>query len=236
MEAFPQYIKMKHFNSIFIVFCAVICLTGSCSQRGSSSWTASERETISKADSIMRVLTVDDPDDSLFLRQPCTDLSNADLVSDEYSRLCSLMLSTVTDPSQDGVGIAGPQVGISRRIVAVLRYDRLEAMRAAYSEVTADAISKGATAISEATLEAAAWGVYPNIRITATYGERKPGSEGCLSVPKRRGTVDRYQSIDITYTDPKTLRDTTEHIEGFTAVIFQHETDHLDGILYTDYL
>ena len=45
----------------------------------------------------------------------------------------------------------------------------------------------------------------------------------------------RYQDIDINYTSLKTLRDTTESIKGFTAVIFQHECDHLNGILYTDY-
>ena len=51
-----------------------------------------------------------------------------------------------------------------------------------------------------------------------------------------RGEVLRYNDIDISYISPKTLRDTSETISGFTAVIFQHECDHLDGILYTDYL
>ena len=51
----------------------------------------------------------------------------------------------------------------------------------------------------------------------------------------KRGNVERYQDIDINYTSLKTLRDTTESIKGFTAVIFQHECDHLNGILYTDY-
>ena len=46
----------------------------------------------------------------------------------------------------------------------------------------------------------------------------------------------RYRDIDIRYTSPKTLADTLERIQGFTAVIFQHECDHLDGILYTDKL
>ena len=46
----------------------------------------------------------------------------------------------------------------------------------------------------------------------------------------------RYRDIDIRYTSPKTLTDTLERIQGFTAVIFQHECDHLDGILYTDKL
>lgn len=48
--------------------------------------------------------------------------------------------------------------------------------------------------------------------------------------------VPRYRDIDITYKIVRdgAVRDTTERVEGFTAVIFQHETDHLDGVLYTD--
>ncbi|MBR0174629.1 MAG: peptide deformylase, partial [Bacteroidales bacterium] len=73
------------------------------------------------------------------------------------------------------------------------------------------------------------------------------GPEGCLSVPGRRGNVLRYRDIDIQYTLPAgspasggpsptrpAPRDTTERIQGFTAVIFQHECDHLDGVLYID--
>ena len=51
-----------------------------------------------------------------------------------------------------------------------------------------------------------------------------------------KGTVPRYQDISISYTSTRTFKDTTENVKGFTAVIFQHETDHLDGIIYTDYL
>ena len=112
------------------------------------------------------------------------------------------------DSEADGVGIAGPQVGISRRVVAVQRFDK----------------------------EGEPFEVYPNIRITARRGEPEPGPEGCLSVPGRRGTVSRYREIDISYTAMPEGRDTVETITGFTAVIFQHECDHLDGILYTDWL
>ena len=61
----------------------------------------------------------------------------------------------------------------------------------------------------------------------------EPGPEGCLSIPGKRGTVLRLRDIDISYSRPD-LPDTTERIQGFTAVIFQHECDHLDGVLYTD--
>ena len=170
-------------------------------------WTESERKLIDTPDSVMRVLTIADEDDSLLLRQPSTDISAAELADPLYAELARKMVATVTSPEQDGVGIAGPQVGILRRIVAVQRFDK----------------------------PGEPFEVYPNIRITEMRGETEYGREGCLSVPGRRGDVLRYRDIDITYTAPSG-RDTTERVEGFTAVIFQHETDHLDGILYIDKL
>lgn len=188
-------------------FCLVIAaslLAFSCADRPSVSWTEDEAILILDADSLMRVLTIDDEADSLFLRQQCSGLTTADLKTDVYARLSQLMLRTVV--AEDGVGIAGPQVGIGRRVVAVQRFDK----------------------------PGEPFEVYPNIRITAFRGETEPGSEGCLSVPDKRGTVLRYQDVDIAYTSLSTLRDTSETVQGFTAVIFQHETDHLDGVIYTD--
>ena len=156
----------------------------------------------------MRVLTVDDVADSLVLRTPSVDFTAAQLRSPLLDVLCDKMVATVTSPEQDGVGIAGPQVGILRRIVAVQRFDK----------------------------EGEPFEVYPNVRITVRRGELCPGREGCLSVPGRRGVVARSRDIDIAYTSRCTLRDTSETVTGFTAVIFQHECDHLDGILYTDRL
>lgn len=171
-------------------------------------WTSEELHTINGQPEVMRVLTVDSPSDSLLLRQDCINIPSELLAREDYKTLARKMVATVTSPEQDGVGIAGPQVGLSRRIVAVKRYD----------------------------LEGEPFLVFPNIRITEYRGETEPGPEGCLSVPGKRGTVLRYRDIDIRYTSPKTLKDTTERITGFTAVIFQHECDHLDGIIYTDKL
>ena len=58
-------------------------------------------------------------------------------------------------------------------------------------------------------------------------------NEGCLSVPNLRGEVPRHVNIRLRYTD----REGTEHEEvrrGLTAGTFQHELDHLDGILFVD--
>ena len=58
-------------------------------------------------------------------------------------------------------------------------------------------------------------------------------NEGCLSVPDLRGTLERFVTVRVRYLD----RDGTEHDEvrrGLTAGTFQHEVDHLDGVLFLD--
>ena len=86
-------------------------------------WSSNEKSLI-KGQGVMRVLTIDDKEDSLFLRTHCKDLTVKEINSAEYAVLADRMLATVTSPEQDGVGIAGPQVGIGRRIVAVQRFDK----------------------------------------------------------------------------------------------------------------
>ena len=191
-----------------IALIALILAAVSCSEGSNKSWTFAEKALIVDPDPVMRVLTIENRKDSLILRTPSTDIAPEALATPEYKSLEQKLIATVTSPEQDGVGIAGPQVGLLRRIVAVQRFDK----------------------------EGEPFEVYPNIRVTKTRGEMVPGGEGCLSVPGRRGDVLRYQDIDISYTSPFTLKDTTETIKGFTAVIFQHETDHLDGVLYIDKL
>jgi len=155
----------------------------------------------------MRVLAVDNPADSTLLRDTCRSFTRSMLRSDIYDNLASKLIATVTS-FEDAVGIAGPQVGISRRVVAVQRFDKA----------------------------GEPFEVYPNIRIEAMRGDKFEGPEGCLSVPDCRGNVMRSRDIDIRYTSPFTLSDTLETVTGFTAVIFQHECDHLDGLLFTDRL
>ena len=172
-------------------------------------FTSKELSLIHSTDSIMRVLTIDNPADSFILRDVSTDLSAEALLSEDFAKLSDLMTATVTHPSQDGVGIAGPQVGLNRRVVAVQRFDK----------------------------EGEPFEVYPNISIVWASDSSSYGPEGCLSVPGRRGEVLRSQEIVIEYDkiteSVETVRDT---ISGFTAVIFQHEIDHLNGVLYIDRL
>ena len=198
--------------SVLCGFMMALFAFASCNS-GEGTFTEKELSLINGADSIMRVLTIDRPDDLAVLRAQSEDLSSETLSSEAFVRLCSQMTATVTHPSQDGVGIAGPQVGLNRRVVTVQRFDK----------------------------EGEPFEVYGNIRIVAHHGEKASGGEGCLSVPDRRGDVMRWQDIEIEYdavfSEGKvTVQPVRERIQGFTAVIFQHETDHLDGVLYIDRL
>lgn len=190
----------------------------------SEGFSEKELALIESTDSIMRVLTVEDSLDNAVLRAPSKDFSIEALRSETFAELERLMVATVTHPSQDGVGIAGPQVGLNRRVVAVQRFDKGIA---------------GADGEMEYPFE-----VYPNIRIIWASDSLSAGPEGCLSVPGRRGDVLRSQEIVVEYADMTSIRDTScedipmirDTVRGFTSVIFQHEIDHLEGVLYIDRL
>ena len=169
-----------------------------------SGWTERERMIISRSDSVMFVTTL--PEDSVQLRTPSIDVEAGQLQSEELKSLMAKMLRTVTDPSQDGVGIAAPQVGINRRIIWVQRLDK----------------------------EDEPFECYVNIRVDSLYGETTHGREGCLSVPGYSGFVPRKTDVIISYADLESGETKKEHVNGYTAIIFQHECDHLDGILYID--
>ncbi len=57
--------------------------------------------------------------------------------------------------------------------------------------------------------------------------------EGCLSVPNLRGIVKRYTDIQVDYYD-ENKKFHSKKIFGFPAIVYQHEIDHLDGLLFTD--
>lgn len=202
-------------KTVSIFFSAIISIfLSSCRPDVSNGFTDQELALIhNTSNGIMRVLTIEDSLDTQILRATSTDLSQEALLSGDYAKLCSLMVATVTHPSQDGVGIAGPQVGLNRKIIAVQRFDK----------------------------EGEPFEVYPNVDIIWASDSLAAGPEGCLSVPDRRGEVLRSQEIIIEYSALPTgkneeifvKRDT---VSGFTAVIFQHEIDHLKGTLYIDRL
>lgn len=172
-------------------------------------FSAAEREIIgSSGDGIMPLWTVDVPEEEAFLRLKAEPLKASMVATPEFQTLKERMLATVCDPENEGVGIAAPQVGVSRRFVAVQRLDK----------------------------EGEPFEFYINPEIIARSEERELGGEGCLSVPDRRGDVWRSTAIRLRYNSESDFSVVEEDVEGFTAVIFQHELDHLDGVLYIDYL
>lgn len=192
---------MKTIGKVCLGAAAGLALAG-CSQ----GFSAAERETIrSGGEGIMRVLTVDDRSDSLTLRRKSAPMVEGMERADDYETLRRRMLATVQDPENTGVGIAAPQVGILRRMIAVQRFDK----------------------------PGEPFEIYLNPKIVEYSAETAPGREGCLSIPDRSGEVKRAQRITLRYRDEQ-FAERMERISGFTAVIFQHEIDHLDGILYTD--
>ena len=206
------------FNNLRTTLPLLLLCIISCNRVGDG-FTPEELALINGADSIMRVLTIDNPADSAVLRTPSRNIPSEALTSADFKRLAELMLATVKHPSQNGVGIAGPQVGINRRVVAVQRYDK-EPVEC--------------NGVVDYPFE-----VYPNIRIVWASDSLIPGPEGCLSVPNQRGVVMRSPEIVIEYASMTSADETTmikDTVKGFTAVIFQHEIDHLDGTLYIDRL
>jgi peptide deformylase len=112
-----------------------------------------------------------------------------------------------------GVGLAAPQIGVSERIVVVEYFERDE------DEEKEDAPKK-------------VWAVL-NPEIIFSSEEKVMGVEGCLSIPGLVGEVERHSSIQIKgvnrHGKPMKIK-----AEGWLARIFQHEIDHLNGVLFPD--
>ena len=85
------------------------------------------------------------------------------------------------------------------------------------------------------------WGekVYP--KIIKDKNKTEDFLEGCLSFPNYYGTVRRYLKIEVEWMELRTppmprLRRASKILEGFEAIVWQHEADHLDGILFIDHI
>lgn len=158
-----------------------------------------------------RILQVTDPIDSLVLRMQSADVDLDSIMNDESLQLLIRRL-VVTMRAAGGVGIAAPQVGVLKNIFLFIRLD-----------------SPG---------EPVQVVIDPQIlnfpKDTVCF-ER----DGCLSIPNMQANTLRFPWIDVEYWDEKGEFH-SEHLEGysradsFSAIIFQHEYDHLLGVLFTD--
>ena len=136
-------------------------------------------------------------------------VADTEFSSNWLQELSNAMQATMLD--RNGVGIAAPQVYISKRVIIVAsranpRYPDAPEMDAIVM-VNPEIIQKSAHVIL--------------------------GEEGCLSVPNERGQVERAEQITVQYftLDGEKI---TQDFTGFPARIIQHEVDHLDGILFIE--
>ena len=203
---------------LYLLLLGVLIILSSCSTTSRSAGTTTQltnrfdgiqNELIMSADTLtpMRVWKITNTTDSILLRK------NSEQVIPNpndpvLDHFIKRLLVTVRDSMSLGVGIAAPQVGILKNIIWVQRFDK----------------------------EGFPFEVYLNPVIKKYTEKKQDCPEGCLSIPDRRGTTtNRAYAILLEY-DKMDGSHQVEMIEDFTAVIFQHEIDHLHGILFLDHL
>jgi peptide deformylase len=132
-------------------------------------------------------------------------------LSPETQELIDDMIETMQ--GAPGVGLAAPQVAVGQRVIVVEYAEEAEDPEAPPPDPKLFALV--------------------NPEIIRHSAETVLGNEACLSVPGYFGEVERYRAVTIKGLDRKG-RPVRIKSAGWLARIFQHEIDHLDGILYTD--
>jgi len=133
----------------------------------------------------------------------------------KFDKDLQILLNDMVETMRDapGVGLAAPQIGLSERIIVVEYYEHEE------DEAKEDAPRK-------------VWAVL-NPEILKASEETLLGVEGCLSIPGLVGEVERHASVQVKglnrHGKPMKIK-----AQGWLARIFQHEIDHLNGILFTE--
>jgi len=153
------------------------------------------------------------------LRQTAMEVPLADIASPNIRRVITDMKKALA-PHKDGVAIAAPQIGVPLRIFVVsgkiFDMDTLEEgeKRPGHKKRHKDL-------------------VFINPEIVKESKQKVLMTEGCLSVRWMYGDVKRATKVTVRAYDEDGKR-FTRGASGLLAQIFQHEVDHLDGILFTD--
>ena len=157
----------------------------------------------------MTVLPIREMGDPV-LRETARPVSPEELAGEEVQRLIDDMIETMR--AANGAGLAAPQVGVPLRIAVI----EVREGNPRYPYKPAIPLT-----------------VIVNPALTSLDGTTFATNEGCLSMPNLRGDLERFENIGVRYLD----REGGVHEEtrrGLTAGTFQHEVDHLDGILFVD--
>lgn len=154
------------------------------------------------------------PNKVLRVKTPKIEVADGNLTKELDSLAETLMTKDL------GAGLAAPQVGLERRFFGLKNKEQKRV------------------------------NFYINPTIMATYGEKffpqlvgadgktEDFLEGCLSFPDLWGTVKRWLKVDVVWQELEggLLVDKQKTLSGFEAIVFQHELDHLDGVLFIDHI
>jgi peptide deformylase len=146
------------------------------------------------------------------LRKKVRPVPPADITAAPMQRLIDDMTQTMLE--YNGVGLAAPQVH--------------EELRLFVAQVIRDQDDEEGDETGKPEILAL---INPEIKPASRHVEED--WEGCLSIPDLRGLVPRYRDISVKGYD-RTGRQVELQASGFMARIIQHETDHLDGVLFLD--
>jgi peptide deformylase len=148
---------------------------------------------------IRRILTIPDS----VLRKQAKPIERVD---DELRKLMDDMLATMYDAP--GIGLAAPQIGISRRLI-VMDPAKDDAPKTSIFMV--------------------------NPEILYRSDDLRVHEEGCLSIPDITAEIERPAATRVSFLDREGKRQEME-LEGIWSTLVQHEIDHLNGVLFIDYL
>src|ERR671925_716882 len=143
------------------------------------------------------------------LRMPAQPLTVDEIRSRDTQRFIDDMIETMRE--YDGAGLAANQVHTLKQICVIEVLGNPRYPDAPHIPLT----------------------VVINPVVTPLTDEMEDGWEGCLSVPDMRGLVPRYTAVRLEYHDREGKRQEVDAKDFFARVI-QHETDHLNGIVYID--
>jgi peptide deformylase len=171
---------------------------------------------------VRRILTIDNAADLAVLKQISKPVETVD---DDVRALMDDMLETMY--AAPGIGLAAAQIGDLRRVVVMDLHD------GDLPEGDVQLVDEGGKEVEDDRRANPRF--FANPEILWSSDEVFQYEEGCLSLPEYFDTVERPARIRIAYLN-RDGQKIEEEIDGLYAVCFQHELDHLEGVLFIDHL
>jgi peptide deformylase len=162
----------------------------------------------------MKILTVNNKAEEKFLRQKTADFDFAKFTKKEIKEIIERMKETML--KANGIGLSANQIGLNFKMFVVLIPEK--------PSLNTDSVN---------TIGKAKFYAVFNPEIVKFSKKTSVMEEGCLSVPGVYGEVERPEKITLIGQD-KNGKKIKIKAEGLLARVFQHEVDHLNGILFTD--